>query len=57
MQPEKILGILWEEVDDMLVFDFSEICEIYKTPDITKRNVLKILAVLLSCGPSTAYPY
>ena len=40
-----ILGILWEEVDDMLVFDFSEICETYKTLDITKRNVLKILAM------------
>ena len=40
-----ILGILWEEVDDMLVFDFSEICETYKTLDITKRNVLKILTM------------
>ena len=29
----------------MLVFDFSEICETYKTLDITKRNVLKILAM------------
>ena len=29
----------------MLVFDFSEICEIYKTLDITKRNFLKILAM------------
>ena len=45
LQPEKILGILWEEVDDMLVFDFSEISEIYKTLDIKKRNFLKILAM------------
>ena len=45
LQPEKILEILWEEVDDMLVFDFSEICEIYKILDITKRNFLKILAM------------
>ena len=45
MQPGKILGILWEKVDDMLVIDFSEICEIYKTLDITKQNVLKILAM------------
>ena len=29
----------------MLVFDFSEICETYKTLDITRRNVLKILAM------------
>ena len=45
LQPEKLLGILWEEADDMLVFDFSEIREIYKTLDITKRNVYKILAM------------
>ena len=29
----------------MLVTDFSEICEICKTLDITKQNVLKILAM------------
>ena len=29
----------------MLVFDFSKICETYKTLDITKQNVLKILAM------------
>ena len=29
----------------MLVFDFSDICETYKILDITKRNVLKILAM------------
>ena len=46
MQPEKILGILWEEAGDMLVFDFSEICKTCKTLNITKRNVLKILAML-----------
>ena len=45
LKPEKILGILWEEVDDMLAFDFSEICETYKTLDIIKQNVLKILAM------------
>ena len=45
MQPKKILGILRKEVDDMLVFDFSKICETYKTLDITKRSVLKILAM------------
>ena len=28
---------------DMLVVDFSEICETYKTVDITKRNVLNPL--------------
>ena len=43
LQPENIIGILWEEVDDMLVFDFSEICETYKIVDITKRNVLNPL--------------
>ena len=45
MQPKKILGILRKEVDDMLVFDFSKICETYKTLDIAKRSVLKILAM------------
>ena len=46
LQPEKILGILWEVAGDILVFDFSEICKTYKTLNITKRNVLKILAML-----------
>ena len=45
LQPKKILGILRKEVDDMLVFDFSKICETYNTLDITKRSVLKILAM------------
>ena len=29
----------------MLVFDFSDICGAYRTLDITKRNVLKILVM------------
>ena len=29
----------------MLVFDFSKICETYKTLYVTKQNVLKILAM------------
>ena len=29
------------EVDDMLMFDYSEICEIYKTLDITNEIFLK----------------
>ena len=45
LQPEKILGILWEEVDDMLMSDFSEICGTKKTLDITKQNVIRILAM------------
>ena len=45
MQPKKVLEILWEEVDYILVFDFSEIYETYKTLDITKRHVLKVLAM------------
>ena len=36
LKPEKILRILWEEVDDILVFEFSKICKTYKTLDITK---------------------
>ena len=45
LQPEKILEILWEEVDDLLMFDFSEICETNKTLDNIKRNVLKVQAM------------
>ena len=45
LQPEKIIGILWEEISEMLVFYFSEICETCETLDITKRNVLKTLAM------------
>ena len=45
LQPEKILPILWEEVDHMVVFDFSEICQTYKSLDITKRNTITILAM------------
>ena len=45
LQPEKILPILWEEVDHMVVFDFSEICQTYKSLDITKRNTITILAI------------
>ena len=48
LQTGKIIGILWEEVDDMLVFDFSGFCETYKTLDITKCNVLKILTMLMT---------
>ena len=39
LQPERILWNLWEELDDVLVFDFFEICETYKTLDITKKNM------------------
>ena len=45
LQPEKIIGILWEEISEMLVFDFSELCETCETLDITKRDVLKTLAM------------
>ena len=45
LQPEKILPILWEEVDHMVVLDFSEICQTYKSLDITKRNTITILAM------------
>ena len=43
LQPEKILVILWEEVDDMLVFDFSEICETYKLSTLQNEMYLKTL--------------
>ena len=43
LQPEKILVILWEEVDEMLVFDFSEICETYKLSILQNEMYLKTL--------------
>ena len=40
----QIIEIL-REVGNILVFDFSEICESQKTVAITKQTVLKILAM------------
>ena len=58
LQPEKSLEILWKEVGHMWIFDFSENCQTYKTLDITKRNVLKILVcVLVLLTFSRVYPY
>ena len=45
LKPSKILGVIWDETDDNLIYDFKEICEFSKTIKATKRNVLKILAM------------
>ena len=42
---EKILGVLWDEIDDTFIFDFKEIIELSRTLSATKRNILKILAM------------
>lgn len=41
---EKILGLLWNDDTDELIFDFTELLETAKTLAPTKRNVLKIIA-------------
>jgi len=41
---EKILGVLWDDNTDELIFDFTELLETAKTLAPTKRNVLKIIA-------------
>ena len=43
--PSKILGVIWDEQTDNFVFDFAEICKFSKGLNVTKRNVLKILAI------------
>ena len=44
-KPEKILGVLWDEIDDTFIFDFKEIAELSQTLSVTKRNILKVLAM------------
>ena len=43
--PSKILGVIWDEQTDNFIFDFAEICKFSKGLNVTKRNVLKILAM------------
>ena len=43
--PSKILGFIWDEQNDNFVFDFAEICKFSKGLNVTKRNILKILAM------------
>ena len=45
IHPCKILGILWNEKNDTLCFDFSDIIEPPRSLKPSKRNVLKILAI------------
>ena len=45
IKPEKILGVLWDEIDDTLIFVFKEIVELRETQSATKRIILKILAM------------
>ena len=45
IKPEKILGVLWDEIDDTFIFDFKEIVELSQTLSVSKRNILKILAM------------
>ena len=45
IKPENILGVLWDEIDDILIFDFKEIAELSQTLSATKKNILKIFAM------------
>ena len=45
IEPEKILRVLWDEIDDTFIFDFKEIVELSQTQSATKRNILTILAM------------
>ena len=45
IKPEKILGFLWEEIDDTFIFGFKVIAELSETLSATKRNTLKSLAM------------
>ena len=41
----KSLGVIWDEQTDNFIFDFAEICKFSKGLNVTKGNVLKILAM------------
>ena len=45
IKPEKILGVLWDEIDDIIISDFKEIVELSETLSTTKINTFKILAM------------
>ena len=45
IHPCKILGLLWNEKNDTLCFDFSDIIELSRSLEPSKRNVLQILAM------------
>ena len=45
IKPEKILGVLWDEIDDSFIFDFKEVVELSQTLSARKRNILKILSM------------
>ena len=39
------MGIIWNEKDDTLSFNFQEICDLAQQLKPTKRNILKILSM------------
>ena len=43
--PSKILRVIWDEQTDNFIFDFAEIYKFSRGLYVTKRNVLKILAI------------
>ena len=45
LKPTKILGILWDEQNNLLKFEFEKILKLGGTLEPTKRNVLKVLAM------------
>lgn len=45
IKSSKILGVIWNEDKDNLIFDFNEFCEFCKTIHETTRNALKVLAM------------
>ena len=44
--PCKILGILWNEKNDTLCFDFSDVIELSRSLEPSKENVLEILTIV-----------
>ena len=46
LKPSKIFGIIWNETNDSIAFNFKEICDFSKTLNATKGNVLKVLVML-----------
>ena len=37
IKPEKILRVIWDEIDDIFIFDFKEIVELSETLSATKK--------------------
>ena len=43
-QTSRILGVMWNSDTDVFSFSFTQLCELTKTMEITKRSILRLTA-------------